>query len=378
MKSTARVLKSAFGIVLACALAASQSANACTVLLVKDTVGNAYKGRTLEFPMQIPTELTYYPAGTSVVSKTPDGEKGMSFDTRFAMIAMTFAAVPGAELPTIVDGANDQGLTISANEQSGTMLAPVGTDNSKIMSAADFATWVLGNFRTVDEVKSAVADVEFWLPIVPIVGNEALPLHYAVFDKSGAGIVVEFLDGKVSVHDNPVGVLTNGPAFSWHLTNLNNYTMTNVDENSGQLGNLKLETPDAGIALSSLPSAETAMGRFVKAAFYATYVRKASTPDDQVTTLSHIMNNFDRPYDLTVDIDTTGGDGGSSKGTSSEVTDWTVMNDLSRNLYFVRSINSRNWSVVDLNKLKDVKTSKSLSSYAVGTLGIDATEFFLK
>jgi penicillin V acylase-like amidase (Ntn superfamily) len=41
-----------------------------------------------------------------------------------------------------------------------------------------------------------------------------LPLHYAITDKAGNGLVVEFQNGKKQVYDNPVNVLTNGPIFT--------------------------------------------------------------------------------------------------------------------------------------------------------------------
>jgi penicillin V acylase-like amidase (Ntn superfamily) len=115
----------------------------------------------------------------------------------------------------------------------------------------------------------------------------------------------------------------------------------------------------------------------VKAAFYVNYVKKAETPDEAVLMLGHIINNFDRPHDLTVDKGPGMGDGPRGKGKASEVTEWTVMNDMSRNLYYTRSINSLNFTLVDMSKLKDVKKIKSLSSYEVGKFGVDATSFFL-
>ena len=95
-----------------------------------------------------------------------------------------------------------------------------------------------------------------------------------------------------------------------------------------------------------------------------------------MTTLAHIMNNFDRPYDLTVDGAGGTGDGVRTRPRSSEVTIWTVVKDLSRGLFYVRSINAMNWSVVDMNKLKDIKQVKSISAYDVDKAGADAFKLF--
>lgn len=350
---------------------------ACTSILVTDAQGLAYHGRTLEYYSMLPMDMTYLPAGTEVVSATPSDSQGLAFDTKYAILAMTAKLVPTAKQVAIGDGSNDQGLTFSANWLKGTDSPTVGGDAKKILAANDLGMWVLGNFKTAEEVKQALTNgsVEIWVPDSALDPNSPLPLHYAINDKTGGSIVVEFLGGKTNVYDNPVGVLTNGPEFPWHLTNLQNYTFNNVDKNTGQLGRLKLQTQDGGIALSGLPSAETSQGRFVRAAFYANYVRKGKTPDEAVVTLAHIMNNFDRPIGLSVDEGPTSGDGVST-GTVSEVTVWTVVRDLSRNLVYFRSIEAMNWSVIDMNKLADVKAIKKVSVFDINQAGADAYKMF--
>lgn len=358
------------------------NAIACTTLLITDVNGNGYHARTVEFSGILPTDMTFYPSGTKIESVTPAGAPGMTFNTKYAILGMSAAVIPNAKKPFILEGVNDQGVSFSANILDGSKAPPLGTDASKILSVNDLGAWVLGNFKNVSEVKAAILSnsAEFWLPPLPPFGNLPAPVHYAVFDKKGNGIVVELFNGKLNVYDNLVNAMANGPDFPWHLQNLSNYTFTNVDKNTGQLGKLKLATQDAGIALTALPSAQTSQGRFVKAAFYANYVRKAKTPDEAIITLGHIMNNFDRPLDLTVDGSGGGGDGvsaGRKKSLSSETTNYTVMNDLSRNLFYVRSINALNWSMVDMNKLvSSVKTVKSISTYDIDKPGADIFTLF--
>lgn len=360
------------------AFASVSQAVACTSILITDTEGRAYHARTLEYSALLPMDMTYFPAGMKVISFTPSDNQGMTFDTKYPILGMTGKFIASAKQLTIGEGINDQGLSFSANWLNGTESPTVGKDNAKILAVNDLGAWVLGNFKTAQEVKEALnsGKLEFWVPTKNALAPDTpLPLHFSINDKKGGSIVVEFLGGSMQVYDNPVGVMTNGPAFSWHLENLNNYTFTNLNKNTGQLGQLKLQTQDAGIALTSLPSAETTQGRFVKAAFYANYVRKAKTPDEAITTLAHIMNNFDRPYDLTVD--TAGGMGdGVTRNNSSEVTVWTSLQDLSRNLLYFRSINAMNWSVIDMNKLKDVKQIKSISTFAVDQAGADVFKLF--
>jgi penicillin V acylase-like amidase (Ntn superfamily) len=365
-------------LVITALLLQAPAAQACTTILVTDASGRAYHGRTLEYSSLLPMDMTYFPAGTKVISSTPAGNQGLTFDTKYPILGMSFQVLPSAKQVTFAEGINDQGLSLSANWLTGTDSPTVGQDDARILAANDLGTWVLGNFKTVAEVKEAMTNgqTEIWVPASPLDPKAPLPLHYAINDKTGNSIVVEFTDGKANVYDNPVGVMTNGPFFPWHLQNLQNYTFTNVDKNTAQLGKFKFQTQDGGSALSALPSAETSQGRFVKAAFYANYVRKAKTPDEAVVTLAHLMNNFDRPYDLTVDEAGGTGDGVRSSSTSSEVTTWTTLQDLSRNLLYFRSIEAMNWAVIDMGKLKDVKQIKTVSTSDVDKAGADSFKLF--
>jgi choloylglycine hydrolase len=365
-------------LVITALLLQAPAAQACTTILVTDASGRAYHGRTLEYSSLLPMDMTYFPAGTKVVSSTPSGNPGLTFDTKYPILGMSFPVLPSAKQVAFAEGINDQGVSFSANWLTGTDSPTVGQDDDRILAASDFGAWVLGNFKKVEEVKQAMTNgqTEIWVPATPLDPKAPLPLHYAINDKTGNSIVVEFTDGKANVYDNPVGVMTNGPFFPWHLQNLQNYTFTNVDKNTGQLGKFKFQTQDGGSALSALPSAETSQGRFVKAAFYANYVRKAETPDEAIVTLAHLMNNFDRPYDLTVDEAGGTGDGVRSSSTSSEVTIWTTLQDLSRNLLYFRSIEAMNWAVIDMGKLKDVKQIKTVSTSDVDKAGADSFKLF--
>ena len=66
------------------------------------------------------------------------------------------------------------------------------------------------------------------------------------------------------------------------------------------------------------------------------------------------------------------GDGGPTKTNSSEVTQWSVMGDLSRGQYYVRSINALNWSVIDMADLKNVTQIKTISTYKVDKINANA------
>ena len=252
-------------------------ASACTALMITDTNGIAYSGKTMEYSSPIPLSMTYMPAGTKVVSLAADGSDGMSFTTKYPVLggATPLALQPGAHQGMMVEAANDQGLSVSTNQLNGSQTpADFGGDKAMQLAATDLSNWALGSFATVAELKAALASgaMKVWLPKLAFVGGVELPMHYIYFDKTGDGIVIEFMGGKMNVYDNPVGVVTNGPEFPWHLANLNNYAhLNNMDRNEGQFGKLKVTAPDSGNALASLPSSQISADRFVKAAYYTTF-----------------------------------------------------------------------------------------------------------
>jgi len=353
---------------------------ACTALMITDTKGNVYSAKTMEYAAAMPFEMSYVPAGTKVVSVAPGNKPGLSFETKYPVLGVSADAGVGNGINMMVESANNQGLSLSTNEMPGSQSpAGAGSDAAKALAATDLGLYLLGNFKSVAEVKEALqgGDVSVWLPKVPLVGNIELPMHYILWDKTGAGIVIEFLDGKMNVHDNPVGVVTNAPDFPWHLKNLNNYAqLNNVDKNTGQFGQLKVGAPDSGNALDNLPSSQMSPGRFIKAAYYTQFVRKADSPEDAVITLGHIMNNFDRPYDLSIDKGYSA-EGGKPGTTSSEVTLFTWMNDKSRNLYFLRTIDALNFAKFEIEKLAPIKSVVKVPLAKINDASLDGTQVLL-
>ncbi len=359
---------------------AAPSTRACTALMITDKQGNAYSGKTMEYASPLPFAMSYIPAGTKVVSVAPGNKPGLSFETKYPVLGVGANVGVGSGLDMLAEATNDQGLSVSSNEMPGSQSPTgAGSDAAKALASTDLALYLLGNFKSVAEVKTALEDgsVSVWLPEIPLMGNLVAPLHYILFDKTGAGIVIEYLDGKQNIHDNPVGVVTNAPDFPWHLKNLNNYSqLTNVDKNSGQFGQLKVGAPDSGNALANVPSSQISAGRFVKAAFYTQFVRKADSPDQAVITLGHILNNFDRPYDLSIDKGYSA-EGGTPGTTSSEVTLFTWMNDKVRNLYFLRTIDALNFAKFEIDKLSPIKKVVTIPLAKINDTQLDGTQIFL-
>lgn len=63
-----------------------------------------------------PDEPTYYPAGSTIESVTPDGKEGLAFNTRHAILGVTLKGmVPNARQDALHEGVNDQCMTFTVN-----------------------------------------------------------------------------------------------------------------------------------------------------------------------------------------------------------------------------------------------------------------------
>ena len=293
---------------------------------------------------------------------------------RHAVVAVTMpAVVPGPDKALgagdlkLIEGLNDAGLTFSLQSypQAGGPQAPVAAGRA-VLSAADLGTWVLGQFSTVAETKAALADQPVLLESIPILGGLQMPFHYAVHDSTGASLVIEFHHGIRTLYDNPVGAMTNAPQFSWHLTNLDNYTfLSNVDRSQATFGAYRAVQPGAGISKAGLPASDTSVDRFVRAVFYAQFAEKQTDPDQAVQMVAHLMNNFDRPRGIAVDDPECGSghlqvEGHETSTVLTEFTSWTSLSDLDRRLFFLRDSDGMSYRRFDLNALSYARVFKAM------------------
>lgn len=330
---------------------------ACTSLAVNDKNNNWYQGRTLEFTDDSePSCISYFPVGHQFTSMAPDGTSGLVYTATQPFMSITMSTVgvlKAINTHFVLQGMNQAGLVFSLNMKPDSDLQPLGQeDYATALSIVDLGSWSLSQFTSVNEVKAALADAKLWSPMVNML-HGSCPFHYAFYDAKGGSIVVEISNKTLHVYDNPSYCMTNGPDFPWHLTNLNNYShLTNKDQSTGTLRNIPLRQPDSGIALSALPCSDTSVDRFVRAVFYSNYIVKADTPDAQIIELSHVMNRFDRPKNVSVSFL---GEGTASEVEVTEFTTWTTLTDFSRGLMYFRSYHDLNYTCFSFEQFKDEK-----------------------
>jgi choloylglycine hydrolase len=325
--------------ILTAALSFAPVAQACTGIRLIAKDGGVIAARTLEFGFDLHSEVIVIPAGTALTGSLPDGGKGISYKTKYG-----FLGANAEGLTAIVDGINDRGLYVGLFYFPGYASYSDATKENaaRAMASHEYANWLLGNFATIEEVK-ANFDKIVLVPVVVEAIEQAAPVHFVVYDRSGKSVVIEPLDKSLKIYDNPLGVVTNSPTFDWHMTNLRNYvnlTATNVPPID--LGGIKLAEFGQGSGLRGLPGDFTPPSRFVRAVAFSQSAVRSDTAAQAVLQAFHILNNFDIPYGAVREVD--------NGQIHAEATTWTSAADLKNLRWYFKTYDDQSIRSVDVAK----------------------------
>lgn len=174
---------------------------------------------------------------------------------------------------------------------------------------------------------STVAEAVAWLQesrvqIVPLnIGGRPGTGHISLADPTGDSVIIEYLDGKLSLHHGPqYSVMTNSPPY---------------DEQ------LELERRYAGLGGDApLPGGHDSRDRFARAAFYSAQL--PATDDRRLATAQvlSVLRNAGIPYGI-----------GDIAVPNGATTRWRTVSDLTGRRYYYESTMSPNVVWVDLDRL---------------------------
>lgn len=312
----------------------------CTCLKVKAKDGSIVIGRTMEFGLDPGSKIAIFPKGFKFQALITDNRPGFSWDGEYGFVGMSLLDQAMTD-----DGINEKGLYVGLLYLPGFAKyqdVPPDMENESI-SQLDVPAYLLSLCSTVEEVKKMLADI--LVSGIYVDKIKSVPgVHYAVHDASGKSIVVEYVDGKLTIYDNPIGVMTNSPTFDWHLINLRNY----VNLSATSVPELKLENDTItqlgqGTGMLGLPGDSTPPSRFVRAVALTQSLIQPENAEKAVNATYHIINNFDIPV-------------GFSRAKENgqdyyDFTFWTTISDLANKAYYYRGYDNIKVYKVDLNKV---------------------------
>lgn len=210
-----------------------------------------------------------------------------SLKTHFAMIGMAFVA---GNYPLYYEATNEKGLGMAGLHfpDNAVYFPPVHGKNN--VSPFEFIPWILGQCKNLEQARRLLNKIN----LVNINFSDRLPLsplHWIIADKSGA-ITVESVEEGLKIYDNPVGILTNNPAFDFHIKNLSNYINLSAIEPESHT---PLSFRSHGMGAVGLPGDFSSVSRFVRAVFVKENSVSDKSESESVGQFFHILGSVEVP-----------------------------------------------------------------------------------
>lgn len=295
----------------------------CTALTLQIENGDILFGRTMDFSYVLTPEHIHVPTGTALISSTGNS----SYPCLYSFHG-TGQYLPN---PVFADGVNDAGLAVAALYFPGYAAydeVPFPPSSHLLRLAAfDVVAFVLGFCKNVEQAVSFLQDAQI-VGIKDPITESISPLHWIMTDRSARCIVAEKTKEGLSIHENPIGVLTNSPDFSWHLTNLRNYK--NVTSSQGTIAtwteDVTLSPFGQAAGTIGLPGDFTSPGRFVRTSWLLSHAKKPETKEEAFRTGFSILGNVTIPFGCVM----------TDRGTP-DYTQYTILYSLRDSDYEIRS-----------------------------------------
>lgn len=307
-------------------------------LITKDAA--VIYARTMEFPHDFHSEIIAIPRQTSFVGTLPNNHEGLRWKNKYGILGAN-----GFGINHIIDGFNEKGLEVGIYYFSRyAEYQPYTHKNaSRSLAPWELGTYLLSTCASVQEVRKIIATVNV-VPTYQETLRKVPPVHYIVHDATGASLVIEYVKGKLKLHDNPLGVATNSPSFGWHMTNINNYIhLFSPNTQSVQLTGVELFPLGQGAAFWGLPGDFTPPSRFVRLVALTQTAHPVATADEGINLAINIINNITIPRGSVLEHQ----DGGKLW----EFTQWVVVSDLTNKKLYFRTYDNHTYRFVDASKI---------------------------
>lgn len=285
----------------------------CTRLVYPGPGGNVITGRSMDWKLDLATNLWALPAGMKRTGQV--GANSVAWTAKYGSV------VASAYDVCTTDGLNEAGLSANLLWLAESEY-PTYDGSRPGLTIAAWAQYILDNFATVAEAVAALASKPFDVVTDGVPGQDRLAtLHLSMSDATGDSAIVEYIGGQQNIHHSrDYQVMTNSPTFDQQLA-INAYWE--------QLGGTVM-----------LPGTNRAADRFARASFYVNAVPKVEDPRLALASVFSVVRNVSVPFGISTP---------DEPNISS--TRWRTVAHHTRKLYFFESALTPNVFWVDLNKM---------------------------
>ena len=212
------------------------------------------------------------------------------------------------------------------------------------------ATYLLTTCASVDEARAALTDGSVYVSDAEFTPfGQILPVHYYVTDASGAVLIAEYVGGKLQLHDDPFGILTN-------LLNFVNLSPVNVP--NSEIDGRRIEGFGQGSGALGLPGDFTPPSRFVRAALFSHWSTPGATAAETVLAGFHVLNTFDIFAGAiranSANLPASGEaflDSKTPQIVNTDTTEWTLAHDRTNLRTYMRTYESLAIEMIDLKQI---------------------------
>jgi choloylglycine hydrolase len=307
----------------------------CTTIRKKTTDGACLVGRTMEFGPDLFSQPTFIPVGKEFkTSYDPKADNKYEWASVFASAGMTALG-----LPTLIDGMNEAGLCVAGLYFPGTASYSEHVDG-KTVSPDELPQVLLSQCTDVEDVIRFINESGINVYYRTDVQQD---LHWPVTDAKGRSIVIEPLDHRLKIMENPIGVCTNSPDHNWHMRNLSNYVTTqSTGPDEYHFDGYTSKINGAGSGQIGMPGDWTPPSRFVRAAYFAQMMPTAESAIDGVTDIFHVLSTADIVKGCIISTNSDG-------STEMEITQYTSCCDTKNKVYYFHTYGERTIHYIDFN-----------------------------
>lgn len=341
-------------------------AQACTSFVLKGNDGGYVYGRTMEFGLALNSALIVVPRAFALQGVGTDSKpgSGLNWKSKYGVVGAN-----GLGLPVLIDGMNEVGMTGGLLNAPNTAVYQNTPDaeSSNSIASIQMLMYALTNFATVDEAAEGFKKIQVNRSTIAAYGGKSAPVRMTLHDKNGKSLVIEYLEGKLVVTPNPVGVMTNDPAFRDQLNSIGNYAnLSKVEKPSVVINGTSFAPPSSGSGLHGLPGDYLSPSRFIRALFLSSSAPTNVPTVKQVNSAWHMLGSFDIPpgaVSLPADNPYGGGSGGY------ETTEWSVVADAKNLVYYIKTYENLNIQAFDLKKA-------DLNASAIKTISLNRLQSY--
>lgn len=232
-------------------VAATGQADACTRTLYVGAGDLVITGRNMDWKEDMASNLWIFPA--AITRDGAAGPQSLKWTSRYGSVV-----VSGYEAGS-TDGMNEKGLVANllylAESEYG---KPEG--GRPLLSISAWLQYVLDSYATVSEAVDALSKEPFDILAPTLPNGAAASLHLSISDSTGDSAIVEYLNGKLTIHHGAqYKVMTNSPSYDKQLA---------VNEYWTEIG-----------GLTFLPGTNRAADRFARASFLLGAIPKKLDPN---------------------------------------------------------------------------------------------------